>query len=163
MDYKEYVELHRQGVRDTWYDVLRPVLINECVPSYKLVTIDRLVDQHDRDKVSVEEIYLPYNDHFLYPEKYPKSNKFYRKAWNRHQKMNPHHWQYWVLMEDIENPKISAIEMDYEYVIEMLCDWQSASTYYGNTAHWWYETQKRNMILHPNTVKLIEKYIDYLD
>lgn len=85
-------------------------------------------------------------------------------AWLRHQKCNPHHWQYWVLMED--SGKVAALEMPHKYRVEMLCDWQGAGRAitgkfdpndpYAETREW-YAKNEGKMILHDNTRAWIQR------
>ena len=52
--------------------------------------------------------------------------------------------------------------MPFEYVIEMLCDWQSFSERDPESTAWnWYENNGDNMMLSDNTRKIIKKYIKY--
>ena len=160
--YEEYLQTHVQGVHEVYTDVLRPVLEEEGISEDILSKIDYLIDHHDDSKRSPEE-WSAYRDHFYDPENNPRSHDLkFNLAWNHHQKSNPHHWNYWVLINDVDDPQVEALEMPFEYVIEMLCDWQSAGHHYGNTAYDWYQKQKSKMILHDNTRKLIERYIKYL-
>ena len=160
-DYKDYIAYHRAGVIDTWENKLKPI-IEKDYPDI-IDVVDKLVEVHDESKISDMTEYMAYSAYFKDPEEFPKTSWIYKEAWNHHQKTNPHHWQYWVLMEDECDPKINPLEMGLPFVFEMLCDWEAASHYYGNTTHWWYDTQKDNMKLHPNTRELIEHYLQYLD
>jgi hypothetical protein len=77
-------------------------------------------------------------------------------AWNHHQKVNKHHWQYFILKED--NGSFKALEMPDTYNKEMLADWRAAGIAingYDATVKW-YENNKIKMILHENTKKWIE-------
>lgn len=71
---------------------------------------------HDWSKFLPAE-WFPYVEYF-YGSKYEDSKTYndiadakqvrqeaFDRAWLHHQRMNPHHWQYWVLMDD--NPKHS--------------------------------------------------------
>lgn len=86
------------------------------------------------------------------------------EAWLKHQNRNPHHWQYWVLMED--SGKVAALEMPRKYATEMLCDWQGA----GRAIHgkydardpWaetraWYRKNREKMVLHEETRAFVEQ------
>ena len=66
----------------------------------------------------------------------------------------------WCLINDVDEPQIRPLDMPFKYIIEMLCDWQSAGEHYGNTAYEWYNRQKDKMILSDYTRSIVEKYID---
>lgn len=159
--YEEYITKHRQGVEDVYKEIMKPLLIEEGVDEEILAEIQVLVETHDASKYGKEE-WEPYRDHFYDPEKNPKSGSVsYDHAWNHHQKSNPHHWQYWCLINDVDSPQVQPLDMPLQYIIEMLCDWQSAGNHYGNTAYDWYSQQKDKMILSENTRNIVEKYIEY--
>ena len=131
---------------------------------------------HDMSKLSPKE-FGPYARYFY--GKYPDQPEYYgdqrnanfnarwkgsvqddfNDAWLNHQHHNPHHWQYWVLKED-DGPQI-AIDMPYEYLLEMVCDWRGASkaiTGTDNTKNW-YIANKDKMILHDITRYVVELLI----
>lgn len=45
-------------------------------------------------------------------------------AWLLHQRRNPHHWQYWYLMQD--NDPDMPLPMPEKYIREMVADWAGA-------------------------------------
>ena len=45
-------------------------------------------------------------------------------AWLKHQKRNPHHWQWWLLQNDTDG--FVALDMSDDYINEMICDWIGA-------------------------------------
>lgn len=160
--YREYLSKHRAGVRETYQNVILPVLEDEGVDSSTLDKIDELIENHDMSKYDPVE-FDAYRDHFYDPENHPRSGSVeYDRAWNHHQKSNPHHWQYWCLINDVDEPQVQPLDMTFEYIIEMLCDWQSAGNHYGNTAYDWYNQQKDKMKFSENTRQIVEKYLEYL-
>lgn len=80
-------------------------------------------------------------------------------AWLHHQRRNKHHWQYWVRMND--DGDVVPMKMPEKYVKEMLCDWWGASVATGNGGNSkdWYEKQKENTKLHPETRAYFESAI----
>ena len=159
--YREYLSKHREGVREAYYNILLPILEDEGIDNSLLETIDSIIDNHDSSKYESVE-FIAYRNYFYDPEGHPRShNEEFNKAWNHHQKCNPHHWQYWCLINDVDEPQLESLDMPLEYIIEMLCDWQSAGNYYGNTAYDWYSKQKDRMMLSENTRNIVEKYIEY--
>jgi Family of unknown function (DUF5662) len=79
----------------------------------------------------------------------------FEMAWNRHQKVNDHHWQWWVRFGD--DGTILALPMPDKARAEMLCDWRGAGKALGkpDTASW-YTANKHKMNLHPKTRAWIE-------
>lgn len=88
----------------------------------------------------------------------------FKDAWNLHQKTQPHHWQYWVLINDSDEPKITALQMPYKYVKEMVADWMGAGR--AITGKWevheWYSKTRTKIILHDETRKDVEVLLDIL-
>ena len=109
---------------------------------------------HDASKFSLSE-FIPYVNHF-----YGTNNQDeFDRAWNRHQKRNKHHWQYWVLQKD--DGVVKALEMPKQYAIEMLCDWYSAGRIITgeNNLRTWYDENRHNIVLHSNTRNYVEHLI----
>lgn len=157
--YNNYLDNHIQGVKDVFENTMLPRLIEDGIGNDTINEIRALIDEHDLSKYSDDE-WSAYRNHFYDPEGHPRSHDVdFNKAWNHHQKCNPHHWQYWVLINDVDDPQLEPMEIPFKYVIEMLCDWQSAGAFYGNTAYDWYDAHKDRMIFHPNSRELVEKYI----
>lgn len=86
----------------------------------------------------------------------------FNKAWLAHIHRNPHHWQHWVLIND--DPKLGEIVLDmpYEYIIEMICDWWAFSWSSGNLYEIfnWYNEHEEYMKLSEKTRKTVEDILD---
>lgn len=71
----------------------------------------------------------------------------FHQAWAHHWHLNPHHWEYWLSIED--GGTVSAREMPFTYILEMVADWQGASRAY--TGSWdltdWYGRSRSRIIL----------------
>ena len=118
---------------------------------------------HDESKYQEEE-YDAYDDYCYGKEGKDEEdiqviNSAFDYAWLHHIHNNPHHWQYWVLIED--EGKQKALEMPQRYVYEMIADWWSFSWKNGKLTEIvdWYDAHKEKMILHENTRKLVESII----
>jgi hypothetical protein len=113
---------------------------------------------HDLSKYQPEE-YDAY-DNYFYGTKTKEVKEAFDYAWLHHIHNNPHHWQYWVLVNDEDGTK--ALEMPEEYAIEMVCDWWAFSHKSGNLKEIfdWYKSHKKNMILHEKTKKFVEELLD---
>ena len=158
-EYEQYLTQHIAGVKLA-YEKLKDVLLTESdLTVEEINALDMQIEQHDLSKYEDEEFY-PYLYHF-YPSNAGADNEDdYDKAWNHHQKHNPHHWQYWILQKDSGEQKI--LDMPENYVIEMLCDWMSFSIKNPeSTAYKWWNDNQNKMVLSSGTKELINKYIEY--
>lgn len=160
--YQDYIKEHIDNVHKIWKYIGNDKQLK--LNAYYWTVIDELIQQHDESKYSSLE-FNGYKAHF-YPEDYEKEHKEYNKikfdvAWNAHQKTNPHHWQYWILIEGDNDFKI--LPMHYEYVIEMLCDWSAMSLKFKDIPSDFYAKNKGRMILHKETRKIIEHDILIFD
>lgn len=86
----------------------------------------------------------------------------FNRAWNHHQKANKHHWQYWLLTNDSDDPKHVALPMPEKYAREMVADWFGAGR--AITGAWgaidWYAKNKGKIILHEQTRNQVEALLD---
>lgn len=117
-------------------------------------------EKHDYSKYFAKE-FEPYRKHF-YPVEGEEIDKAgYDYSWNLHQKRNPHHWQYWVLIRD--GGDIVPLLMPREHILEMICDWTAMSIKFGNVPSKWYAENKDKMLLHPDTRSVVEDFMPYFD
>ena len=154
LKYLDYV------IRHKWYVLVEAIKLG--IPWRGLI--------HDLSKLKPSE-WIPYRDYFYSKTDVSTftvtsstgfiSHKSYNQrrfdeAWNSHQKVNKHHWQYWVLLKD--DGTIEALEMPDVYRREMLADWRGA----GKAIHGkdetkaWYLKNKHKMVLHKETREWIE-------
>ena len=156
-EYEAYLEQHIAGVKKAFEQFKKYLLTETDLSIEEMEQLEHLIANHDASKYEDEEFY-PYLYHF-YPSQAGQDNEIaYDRAWNHHQKHNPHHWQYWILQKD--SGKQVILDMPEIYVIEMLCDWSSFQ--YKNpesTANKWYADNKDKMILSETTRNIIEKYL----
>lgn len=165
-EYNDYLNNHIDGVKNSYYYILKPIIEGELEYN-EIIELDNIIENHDASKYGIEE-YDAYLNYF-YPEnsKNRKDDdskvdddvqKDFDMAWNHHQKCNPHHWQYWVLLKD--SGELIPMDMPFEYIVEMICDWHSFSARKPeSTAYKWYNDMKDKMILSDNTRKLVEALI----
>lgn len=139
--------------------------VNEC---YRLLTGKELRDcsdmiTHDRSKYSKEE-YDAY-DEFFYPSDGskvgadPKRREAFDHAWLHHQNHNPHHWQYWTLIND--NDGIKALRIPLKYVHEMVADWGAFAYLRKSGQHLldWYRANCSNQIMHDETRSVVDALV----
>lgn len=161
--YDEYLTSHISNVQKGFKYLCDKHIIELDLIKATFPKIEEQIRNHDQSKYSKEE-YEPYVEYF-YGEKdekgevYPYVQDKFDEAWNHHQKRNPHHWQYWLLRED--EGKFKAIHMDYNYIIEMVCDWWAFSWKQNNLYEIfnWYEENKPKMQMHKNTVRDLEELL----
>ena len=114
---------------------------------------------HDRSKSDPEE-YHAYDAYFYgQTQSYFTKNAF-DKAWLRHIHKNEHHWQHWVLINDDPNEGEIILEIPYNYIVEMICDWWSFSFKQNDlySVFTWYNEHKQYIKLNEKT-RLSVEYI----
>lgn len=162
--YYDYLRNHIDGVKRSWDEILKPQILKNLdendLTVEDLSNIDFLVSNHDASKYDSVE-FGPYLNYFYPDEDHPKDDKVFDFAWNHHQKCNPHHWQYWLLIRD--ELELVPQDMPVEYILEMICDWHSFTLRNPeSTAYKWYSDNKDKMIFTDATRELVEKYVEYM-
>jgi hypothetical protein len=158
-DYNNYLNEHVRNVRRGFHWLLDN--LPEVFDGLQLSQISPGMEAHDLSKWDDEE-YVPY-DNYFYGNRTKQVKDEFDIAWLHHQHNNPHHWQYWLLMED--SGKVKALEMPKEYILEMICDWWSFSWKSDNLFEIfdWYKKNGPKMTLHPTTKKTVEEILDKLE
>lgn len=152
-EYDAYLEQHKANVQKG-YDWLRTNL-SSIFQKYPVNDSDDILN-HDQSKTEQDE-YEAY-DAYFYGEKTPEVEEAFNRAWLLHIHRNPHHWQYWVLINDDPESAEICIEMPYKYIIEMICDWWSFSWKQGklNEIFNWYDEHTDHIKLAPKTREIVE-------
>jgi hypothetical protein len=113
---------------------------------------------HDWSKFTPTE-WFPYVEYFYGKtgNKTILTQEEFDLAWNSHQKVNKHHWQYWYLVPD--NGKPRALMMEEKYRLEMLADWEGVgfALFGKNDSKNWYLKNRDKIILHPMTRIFVEQ------
>ena len=112
---------------------------------------------HDKSKDDVEE-YDAYDKYFYGGNRSYDVVQNFNRAWLRHIHHNPHHWQHWILINDNPDEGEIIMDMDRNYIIEMICDWWAFSWASGNLHEIfsWYDRHKEYMKLSEKTRKTVE-------
>ena len=112
---------------------------------------------HDASKSTPDE-YDAYDAYFYGNNKSYAVVKAFNYAWLHHIHNNPHHWQFWILVNDDPNEGMVIMDMPYNYIIEMICDWWAFSWVSGNLSEIfnWYDQHKDYMKLSDQTRKTVE-------
>ena len=118
---------------------------------------------HDLSKFLPSE-FIPYARFFHDTDRtktYKKSdenNENFQKGWCYHQKRNKHHWNYWVSVT--RKDEIVAVPMPRKYIKQMIADWNGMSRKFGGLTKDYYLKNKGQMILHSETIKIIENMLE---
>lgn len=143
-----YFKYHWYLLRHRWF-----VFVECCkvgIPFRGLV--------HDLSKYLPDE-FFPYM-YWFYVKKNPDNVRLYEEqfhmAWLRHQKRNPHHWQWWLLTMD--KGQTVRMWMPIRVRKEMLADWRGASRAItgGDNTKQWYLNNREFIKVDPITADWIE-------
>lgn len=152
--YDQYLTKHKENVKNgfDWIRNNLPEMIKD-IPNLEW----QCCFAHDQSKSESDE-YEAYDTYFYGNNKSYQVVQDYRKAWLLHLHRNPHHWQYWVLINDDPKEGEILMEMPINYIWEMICDWWAFSWAKGNLHEIfkWYDEHKKYMKLHTNTRKKVE-------
>lgn len=152
-EYDSYLEQHKGNVQRgyNWLRTNLPKLFDK----YPISDPDNILI-HDQSKTEPDE-YEAY-DAYFYGEKTPEVEEAFKRAWLLHIHRNPHHWQYWVLINDDPGEGEICLEMPYNYIIEMICDWWAFSWHKGNLSEIfnWYDEHSAYIKLAPKTREIVE-------
>ena len=153
-EYDEYLTNHIDNVWKgyRWVEKYAPEILNKID---NIKEFEKQLRAHDKSKWSDEE-YDAYDKYF-----YGKKDQAeFDLAWAHHQKLNEHHWQYWLLFNDEDGVK--TLDMPYEYIVEMILDWWTFSWSKNNLNEIfkWYELHDINVS--KNTRKEVENILDVL-
>ena len=149
--YDLYLEQHKANVRKgfEWIKENLPELII-AIPGVDYE--HQICFGHDTSKSDPEE-YDAYDAYFYGGNRSYEVVQNFNKAWLRHIHHNPHHWQHWVLINDNPDEGEIILDMPYNYVIEMICDWWAFSWLSDNLReiYSWYDEHKNYMKLSDRT------------
>lgn len=118
---------------------------------------------HDESKYSTEE-YDPYDRYFYGGNRSYKVVQDFNYAWLHHIHQNPHHWQYWVLLEDDPEAGLpyKALPIPLPYIFEMIADWWSFSWKAGNLFEIfnWYAEHRDKQYINLNSRMILERILE---
>lgn len=153
-EYNKYLEEHRANVAKGFYWLIENI---EDVGYYGSELERQITAEHDKSKSDLYE-YGPYDNYFYNNDHSYSGLQAFNKAWLTHIHKNPHHWQYWVLHNDDPNEGMVILDMEYNYIIEMICDWWSFSWKNGKPFEIfdWYNEHKQYILLSDKTKMQVE-------
>lgn len=156
-EYDLYLQEHKANVKKgfDWIKANLPILLEPLSDTTDLEW--QIGMQHDFSKTDPEE-YEAYDAYFYGRNRSYEVVKNFNYAWLRHIHNNPHHWQYWVLNNDDPEEGEIIMDMPYNYIIEMVCDWWAFSLAKGDLTKIfkWYGEHKDYMKLSPKTKDSVE-------
>lgn len=155
-EYLSYLEQHLSGVQQS-FDWMKEHsdLFSDIFDSNDFADAAKLIEKHDESKLREEE-FSSYAKYF-YGTKTEAVKTDFDFAWLHHIHSNPHHWQYWVLINDTDGTK--ALDMPKKYIIEMICDHWAFSWRAKNLTEIlsWYNKNKSHIIFSDRTKEIYEK------
>lgn len=157
-EYDNYIYEHRENVKKglEWLRKNLPELfIDEPANLGMNITL------HDQSKFNSDEYYA-YDKYFYGKNKSYEVVQGFKYAWLEHIHNNRHHWQHWVLINDDPKNGNTVLDMPYEYIIEMICDWWSFSWKSNNLYEIfnWYDERKHYIQLSDKTRKTVEDILN---
>lgn len=159
-EYDLYLEQHKGNVAKgfRWIKENLPELIID-IPGVDYE--HQICFEHDLSKSNLDE-YEAYDAYFYGGNRSYHVVEEFRYAWLKHIHNNPHHWQYWMLTNDEPNEGENVLDMPYNYILEMICDWWAFSWNSGDLTEMfdWYEVHKDYMKLSPRTRRNVEYILD---
>ena len=118
---------------------------------------------HDESKYSAEE-YNAYDQYFYGGNRSYKVVQDFNYAWLYHIHQNPHHWQYWVLLEDDPEAGLpyKTLPIPLPYIFEMIADWWSFSWKEGNLFEIfnWYAEHRDKQYIDLNSRMILERILE---
>lgn len=118
---------------------------------------------HDESKYSTEE-YDAYDKYFYGGNRSYKVVQDFNYAWLHHIHQNPHHWQYWVLLEDDPEAGLpyKTLPIPLPYIFEMIADWWSFSWKEGNLFEIfnWYAEHRDKQYIDLNSRMILERILE---
>lgn len=157
--YDQYLTKHKENVKRgfEWIRDNLPELVKD-IPGLEW----QITFAHDQSKSEPDE-YAAYDEYFYGNRSFSVVQEF-RKAWLLHIHRNPHHWQYWILINDDPNEGMIIMDIPVNYIIEMICDWWAFSWVKGELSEIfnWYEEHAEYMKLSTNTRLKVENILNQI-
>ena len=140
VEYDNYLKNHKHNVKKA-FEWIRDNVGNILPPNEDLEW--QICMNHDTSKSGPEE-YEAYDKYFYGGNRSHAVLEYFKFAWLHHIHHNPHHWQHWVLIGDDPKDGDTILDMPFNYIIEMICDWWSFSWNNGDlySIFKWYDDRK---------------------
>ncbi len=161
-EYDLYLQQHKTNVKKC-YEWIRENLPDLIPNDIRLDLAHQISFAHDSSKTEQDE-YDAYNKYFYGGNRSYQVVQDFNYAWLNHIHRNPHHWQHWVLLCDEPDEGEIIMEMPYNYILEMICDWWAFSWNNDNLYEIfkWYDEHKEHIKLGDKTRKTVEDILDMI-
>ena len=157
--YLKYINEHINNVKKSYELYGKQLCYALDIPIYKL---EIAVRTHDASKLQEEE-FEAYRQYFYTADGEEKNKDLFNLAWNHHQKVNKHHPEYWVMIDNDIEGNIKILDMDNLYIAEMLLDWSAMKMKFGGSnKQYWFDNRDKKL-LSENTKRKIDKIIEIFD
>lgn len=158
--YDLYLQEHKANVKKG-YDWIKENLPDLIPSDMGLILEHQIGFAHDASKTEPDE-YGPYDAYFYGGNRSSQVVDDFNMAWLKHIHRNPHHWQYFVLVNDEPDEGEIVLDMPMNYLLEMICDWWAFSWAKENMYEVfdWYNEHKNHIKLSKNTRKTVEDILD---
>lgn len=157
LNYDKYLEEHVSNVNKAWD------WMADNLPDIPIQPTTAYIFGHDRSKYTKKE-YDAYDAYFYGNNRSFDVMNNFNYAWLHHIHNNPHHWQYWILIND--DPKLGEVILDMPdiYIYEMIADWWSFSWHVNNLTEIfdWYNKRKDYIKLSPKTRTKVESILSQI-
>ena len=158
--YDEYLAEHISNVNKGLHWMLDNLGLSQ---EEKSAIVEAMTHQHDASKYSREE-YEAYDYYFYGGNKSYAVVESFNYAWLHHIHNNPHHWQYWVLLEDDpeEGLPYKTLMIPLPYIFEMIADWWTFSWKNNNLFEIfnWYTEHRDKQYINPESRKILERVLE---
>ena len=157
IEYDKLLASHRANIRKAYFWIKKS-LPEVLIPGYDYAWY---IDFHDDTKTIPGE-YEAY-DNYVFGKRTKEIEQRFLRAKLEHRHCNPHHWQYWILHFD--DGTSTVLDMDYPYIIEMICDWWSFGWEKGDLFQIfdWYNEHKKGIRLSKKTRATVEDILAKLE
>ena len=159
--YDQYLENHKTNVKKA-FEWIKENLPERLVGHYDYEW--QICFGHDESKTKPDE-YEAYDAYFYGGNRSYQVVQNFKRAFLTHIHRNPHHWQHWVLIQDDPDEDEIILDMPYNYILEMICDWWSFSWAKGNLKEifTWYDEHKQHMKLSSFTRYYVESILNEIE
>ncbi len=158
-EYDLYLQEHKENVAKglEWIHENLPKVLEGC--NYGALE-QQIRYHHDASKSELDE-YVAYDRYFYGGNRSYQVVQDFNMAWLLHLHRNPHHWQYWTLICDEPGEGMIMLDMPYNYIMEMICDWWAFSWAKGDLREMfkWYDEHKDYMKLSEKTRKAVNNIL----
>lgn len=113
---------------------------------------------HDLSKFRWWSEFKPHALYFFGPPEKRDQNAL-DAAWLRHIHRNPHHWNFYLVVD--EEGYVNCLDIPDKYRKEMLADFLAKGQSRGANAWDWYECHNRTLGLHPNVHRWLKTQLDF--